>query len=131
MTPRGQWAIVDEIVATSIGADRFSDDVLDFCARNYPRCTFDDIGDPLSAARSISDERTYFQILHAKNIMIEPAIQTLAIRLESVRRPLNTLVEGRPQFVLHSRCKNLRRAMMGAYHYPKNENNRGALYYNP
>ncbi len=117
LTSRGQWIVFDEVVATGMGADRISDEVLNHCARNYRGFTFEDVGDPAGGARAATDERTYFQILHAKHILIEPAIQTLAIRLESVRKPLTTLVDGRPQFVLHPRCKQLRRALMGAYHY--------------
>lgn len=121
ITPRGQWIIFDELVADAIGAigaDRFSDLVLNHSARNYPGFTFRDVGDPAGMQRGQSDERTCFQVLHAKNILIEPAIQTLQIRLESVRRPLQMITEGgRPQFLLHPRCKMLRRAMMGGYHF--------------
>jgi hypothetical protein len=118
ITPRGQWIVFDELVASSMGADRFSDEVLDHCARKYPRFEFEDVGDPAGMQRSQSDERTCFQILHAKGIAIEPAMQTLTIRIESVSRPLRTLIDGGyPQFVLHPRCKTLRRALMGGYHF--------------
>jgi len=117
VTARGQWIVFDELVATSMGADAFSDEVVAHSARWYPRCDFWDVGDPAGAQKSQTDERTCFQILRAKNILIEPGIQTLAIRLESVRKPLRTLVDGRPQFVLHPRCTQLRRALMGGYHY--------------
>lgn len=66
----------------------------------------------------MTDERTCFEILHARGIAIEPGMQTLAIRLESVRRPLRTLLDGaEPGFVLHPRCATLRRALMGGYQY--------------
>lgn len=117
ITARGQWIVFDEQVATSMGADRFSDEVLDHSARYYPGADFRDVGDPAGNERGQSDERTCFQILHGKNILIEPGLQTLEIRLESVRKPLRTLVDGRPQFQLHPRCKKLRRGMMGGYHW--------------
>jgi hypothetical protein len=117
ITGRGQWIVFDEMVATSMGADAISDAVLDHSARNYRGFAFTDVGDPAGAQRSQTDERTCFQILRAKNIQIEPGLQTLQIRLESVRKPLRTLIDGRPQFVLHPRCRQLRRAMMGGYHY--------------
>lgn len=117
LTSRGQWIVFDEMVASSMGADQFSDQVLDHTARYYSGFEVEDIGDPAGAQRSQSDEKTCFQILHGKNILIEPGLQTLQIRLESVRKPLRTLVDGRPQFVLHERCRNLRRAMMGGYHF--------------
>lgn len=117
ITPRGQWIVFDELTASSMGADAFSDEVIAHSARYYPRFDFWDIGDPAGGQKSQTDERTCFQILRAKTIQIEPAIQTLAIRLESVRKPLRTLVDGRPQFVLHERCKMLRRGLMGGYHF--------------
>lgn len=117
ITPRGQWIVFDELVATDMGADQLSDAVREHSARYYPRFDFWDVGDPAGAQRSQSDMKTCFQILHSKGLMIEPAIQTLQIRLESVRKPLRTLVDGRPQFVLHPRCKELRRGLQGGYHY--------------
>lgn len=118
ITPRGQWIIFDELVASSMGADRFSDEVLEHSARKYSHFDFEDVGDPAGMQRSQSDEKTCFQILHAKGIAIEPAMQTLTIRMESVSKPLRTLVDGGfPQFVLHPRCKILRRALMGGYHF--------------
>ena len=117
ITPRGQWIVFDEMVASEMGATAIGQAVLDHSARYYPGFTFWDVGDPAGAQRSPTDMRTYFDVLHGMGIMIEPAIQTLEIRLESVRKPLRTLVDGRPQFVLHPRCKVLRRALLGGYHF--------------
>lgn len=118
ITPRGQWIVFDELIATRMGADAFGDEVNDHSARHYPRMEFIDIGDPAGANASETNETmSCFRVLHGKNIMIEPGIQTLSIRLDSVRKPLRMLVDGRPQFVLHPRCKKLRRGMMGGYHW--------------
>lgn len=117
VTPRGQWIVFDELVANSMGVDQFSDEVLNHCARNYRGFKFEDIGDPAGNQKAQTDERSAFMILRAKGIAIEPGIQTLTVRLESVRKPLRTLVDGRPQFLLHPRCRVLRRAMMGGYHF--------------
>jgi hypothetical protein len=119
ITSKGQWIVFDELISTSMGADKFSDEVLEHSARYYPRCEFWDVGDPAGMQRAQTDETTCFQILHAKGIAIEPGLQTLEIRLESVRKPLRTLIDGRPQFVLHRRCETLRRGMMGGYHFRK------------
>jgi hypothetical protein len=101
-----------------MGADAFSDEVNEHSARYYPRFEFWDVGDPAGGQKAQTDERTCFQILHAKKILIEPAIQTLQIRLESVRKPLRTLVDGRPQFLLHDKhCPQLRRGLQGGYHF--------------
>jgi hypothetical protein len=117
VTPRGQWIVFDELIATSMGANAFSDEVIEHSARYYNKAEFWDVGDPAGMQRSQTDETTCFQILRGKGIEIEPAMQSLEIRLESVRKPLRTLVDGRPQFVIHPRCAKLRRGLMGGYHF--------------
>jgi len=116
--PDGRWLIFDEIVADNMGIDRFSDQVLFHCSRSFPAKTqFTDIGDPAGQQRAQTDEKTIFSILQAKGIDIEPGEQTLALRLEAVRKPMNTMVAGEPQFVLHPRCKIARKGFLGGYHY--------------
>lgn len=123
LLPDGRWLIFDELVSENIdpkgmGIDRFSDNVLDHCVRAFPKNTvFEDIGDPAGQQRAQTDEKTVFQILQAKGIKIEPGEQTLALRLEAVRKPLNSLRGGEPQFILHPRCKVARKGFMGGYHY--------------
>lgn len=118
ITPRGQWIVFDELIANGMGADSFGDQVIEHSAREYRAFEFIDVGDPAGMDRSqVNETLSCFKILHAKGIMIEPGIQTLTVRLESVRKPLRTLVDGRPQFVLHPRCRILRRGMMGGYHF--------------
>lgn len=117
--PDGRWLIFDEICAEDFGIDRFSDAVLEHCSRAFKgQAIFEDYGDPAGQQRAQTDEKTCYEILQAKNIMIEPGLQTLAIRLESIRKPLRTLTgSGEPQFALHRRCKRLRKAFLGGYHY--------------
>ena len=118
--PNGQWLIFDEMVATSMGIDRFSDQVLEHCSRAFrgTRVNFDDLGDPAGEARAQTDEKTCFEILQAKGMLIRPGEQNLALRLESVRKPLRTLGDnGEPRLILHPRCKTIRKAFLGGYHY--------------
>lgn len=120
MLPNGQWLIFDEMVATSMGIDRFSGQVLEHCAKSFRGrdVRFEDIGDPAGQARSQTDEKTCFEILQAKGIMIEPGEQNLALRLESVRKALRTLGDnGEPRLVLHPRCKTIRKGFLGGYHF--------------
>ena len=117
ITPDGRWIIVDELVSKSMGFDEFSDVVLQHSNQFYQGAEFIDIGDPAGNQRSQTDTKTCFQIAHAKEIWIQPAPQTLSIRLEGTRRPMRMLIDGRPQFVLHPRCKQLRKALLGGYHY--------------
>lgn len=118
ITPAGQWIITDELVATDMGFDQFSDEVLEYSNRNMRGCSFVNIGDPAGQQRAQTDERTCFAIASAKGMRMEAAPQTLRIRLEGTRKPLRLSIGGgKPQFLLHPRCRNLRKAMLGGYHY--------------
>ena len=117
--PSGQWIVFDEMTSDSMGVDRFSDDVLRHCSQEYPEWDFEDYGDPAGAQRAQTDEKTCFQILRAKGIEIAPGEQTEAIRIESVKKPLNTMIDGKPGFQLDPRCKYLRRGFMGGYRFAR------------
>src|SRR5262245_19057563 len=122
LTAKGQWIVVDEMVASSMGIDRFSDQVLDHSARYFPNSEFEDVGDPAGNSRAETDERTCFDILHGKDIQIEPGLQTPTIRQECVRRVLRRIEDGgMPAFNLHPRCTMTRRGLMGGYHFRKIE----------
>lgn len=113
----GQWIVFDELCATRAGIDRFSDEVLRHCALQYEGLEFDtDSGDPAGEDPAQTDEKTCFQILQGKGIDIESGERTL-LRIESVRKPLSTMVDGAPQFLLDPRCKMLRRGFLGGYNY--------------
>ena len=63
------------------------------------------------------DEKTCFDILRGKGIRMQAGQQNLTARLESVRKPLNTLRSGKPQFQIHPRCEILRKGFRGRYQY--------------
>ncbi len=122
--PTGQWLTFDELVSNDMLIDTFGDEVLDHTARTYPWATeFIDIGDPAGLQRSAvaktTEEATCFAILKAKNINIEPGDQTLMLRLNSVKRALQTIQKGLPRLVVHSRCKTLRKGYQGRYQYKR------------
>lgn len=115
--PSGQWIVFDEMTGDSIGVERFSNDVLTHCAEEYPDFEFEDFGDPAGGSRAETDERTCFEIMRGKGIAITPGEQTPTIRIESVKKPLNTMLGGQPGFLLDPKCKMLRRGFMGGYQY--------------
>lgn len=120
--PDGTWLIFEEMTTDRMGIERFADDVIARCGRGFPKGTkFRDIGDPAGNAEKETDERSVFQIMRAKGIDIDPGDQSLALRLESVRRPMTMLnsTSEHPQFILHSRCKVLRKGFKGAYNYKR------------
>lgn len=114
--PDGRWLTFDEMLSTDMGFDRFSDDVLDHCARSFKgSVTFEDYGDPAGLQRAQTDERTCFEIAASKGINMQPSEQEPLLRMESVRKPLRTIVKGEPMFVLHPRCRNIRKGFLGGY----------------
>lgn len=123
LRPEGRYVVFDELVADDIGIGTFADGVLRHTADRYPEFEFEDDGDPAgqqsSAMTQDKDEKTCFDILRGKGIRIEPSEQNLTIRLESVKKPMNTLLGGRPQLLVHPRCKKLRKGFQGRYQYRK------------
>lgn len=115
----GRVMVIDEIVSDDCGIDRFSDEVLLFSRERYPGNVFVDYGDPAGQQRAQTDERTCFDILQGKGINIEGGEQSLTIRLESVKKPLNTMIDGQPGFVMSQRCRTLRKGFQGAYRYKR------------
>lgn len=120
LSARGQWKVVDELVSSSMGVDRFSDQVLSHAGQHFPDSEFVDVGDPAGDSRVETDEKTCFDILRSKGIMIEAGLQTPQIRFESVRKPLRLMDDdGYPAFNIHPRCTVTRRGLMGGYHFRK------------
>lgn len=117
MLPDGRWLSFDEMTSDNMSIDQFSDDVLEHCQRSFRGgATFEDWGDPAGEQRAQTDKRTCFEIMIAKDIKVRGSIQNPALRQEAVRKTLRTLHGGEPQFILHPRCKVLRKGFMGAYH---------------
>jgi hypothetical protein len=119
VTPDGRFLVLDELTADDLGIGTFADTVLQHCEQHYRGFAFEDFGDPAGDSKSPTDEKTCFQILRGKGIKIVPGEQTLALRLESVKLPLNTLRSGKPQLQIDPKCKKLRRGFQGRYQYKR------------
>lgn len=121
LQPNGQWFILDELYASRMGIENFSGEVSDYCARHYADYTFtDDYCDPAGNSAKDTDEKTCFDIMRAKGFKPKPGEISLR-RIESVRKALTTLVDGKPMLQIHPRCKRLRKGFMGGYHYAKRQ----------
>ena len=121
VTPDGKWLILDELCGDDIGITSFADYVLQLSSDRFSGFKFDDYGDPAGNQRSAmtadKDAKTCFDILRGKGINIQAGEQNLTIRLESVRKPLNTLTGGKPQLQISPRCEMLRKGFAGRYQY--------------
>ena len=119
LTAEGRWIIFDELVAEDVGIDRFADRVIRTLEQKYPGARYVDVGDPAGQQRAQTDERSCFDLLYAKGIKISGGEQSLVIRIESIRKALNSMIDGKPQFALHPRCDVLRKGFLGKYRYRK------------
>lgn len=115
LTPNGRWLLLDEKIATSMGADKFSDEVIVHSNENYHGFEFIDHGDPAGQQKSQTDEKTCFQILQAKNIAISAGEQTESLRIECVSSRLRMLIDGKPGLQVDPRCRMLRKGFQGGY----------------
>lgn len=113
--PSGRWITFDEINGDSIGIERFSDQVAER-SQSYG-AKFEDWCDPAGDARSQTDEKTCYQIMRGKGFVPQASDQDLQIRIESVKKGLNTLIDGKAALMLHPRCKMLRKGYQGKYRY--------------
>lgn len=119
LTPSGHWITFHEMVSDSIGIEQFSTEVQLFCAHNLSGYQFEDVGDPAGNSRSQTDEKTCFDVLRGKQIIIQGGEQTLSMRLESVKWALRQMVAGSPMLVVTPECKTLRKGYQGRYQYKR------------
>jgi hypothetical protein len=117
VVPGGQCLVLDELSATGMGIERFTDELILHNNLHFRDREFIYIGDPAGSQRVQTDEKTCYEIMAARGIPVEPGMITLKMRLECVRKPLRTLMSGKPQFVLHPRCRILRRGFIGGYQF--------------
>lgn len=117
VTNEGRLVFLDELTSERSGISKFSDEVLLHSIEHFPGMEFLDVGDPAGAAGAQTDARSCFDVMRAKGIEIYPGEITLKIRLESMKRPLNTMIDGGPGMVVDPKCKDLRKGFQGGYCY--------------
>lgn len=113
----GQVLVLDEVTADNMGIERFGVQAVAHSGKHWESYAFEDIGDPAGNAKAQTDERTCFEILKGMGISITAGDQDPNIRVECVKKALNTMVDGKPGLIVHPRCKTLRKGFMGGYQY--------------
>src|SRR5262249_42499536 len=119
-TARGQWRILDELVAEDMGLVRFSEVLLARLAERFSGFTSVKAwGDPAGAARSQNDEKSALDVIRERtSLPCRPApTNEFSIRREAVASALNRLIDGQPGFLLSPTCKVLRKGFAGGYHF--------------
>jgi hypothetical protein len=115
----GRLLVFDELCTGDMGAKRFGH-LLKAKLNDYGITEAIVTGDPAGDIRAQTDEVTPFLILAAEGIEAKPAhTNDFVVRVEAVIGPLSRLIDGKPGMVIDPRCKHLRKAMAGAYHYKR------------
>ena len=120
VTAFGQLRILDEVVATGMGVERFIDEQLGpLLAARYSGMKATIFGDPAGVGRSQADETTCFEVLWEKGFDAQPAhTNNLVARLESVRWWLSRLMgRGQPAIIISNHCKVIIKACETGYQY--------------
>jgi hypothetical protein len=117
----GQLQFIDELCADDLGAVRFAEDAARYIRSHYRNRPISGHGDPAGDQRAQTDERTPFDVVNSQGIPIGPApTNDFTLRREAIARALTRLTMlGRPALVVSPKCKRLRKAMNGGYHFKR------------
>jgi hypothetical protein len=114
----GQWQIIREHVAESMGAVRFGKDQHHICKTEFRTVKhFEGWGDPAGMARAQTDENTPIDVIESQGVPMRAApTNDYMRRREAVAGLLTRLTRlGRPALVISPKCVVLRKGMAGGY----------------
>jgi len=117
----GQIRVLDELVVGTggMGAIRFAEVLGAKLAADYPGIVISSMtGDPAGNHRSQTDDRTVFEIMKTNGLPFKPAsTNDPTLRREALTLPMTRIIDGEPAFLVHPRCKVLRKGLSGGYVY--------------
>ena len=128
LSPRGQLRILHEITSEDMDVQQFARDIVKpLLAQHYRGYSYQySTLDPASKKRSEGDGVTALGVLNDDYegeeirlpFMTFPAsTNSLEPRFRAVRTYLIKLIDGKPGFLLHKRCKSLRKGFLGRYEF--------------
>lgn len=127
-TASGRWLILSEVVAEDVGITRFGELLLAHKALHYPDHEIGGAwGDPAGTVRG-PDEEQVFEILNLVtgwNFRAAPT-NSIELRLEAVKLPLNRMIDGLPAVQVSPTCVVLRKGFVSGYHYKLVQSSNGA-----
>lgn len=118
--PNGQWRIRSEIVSEDMGIITFGKLVKQHISKNYPNHVITALtGDPAGGIRG-DDERTPFDLMRSAEVglIVLPARgnNDPSLRREALSRPMRSMIDGEPGFLVHPACNFLRKGLSGGFH---------------
>jgi hypothetical protein len=124
--PDGQIRISHEFVSEHMGATNFGNEVARDCRRLFPQGTrFEGWGDPSGTTDSSTDERTPIDVVNAafglgQTVIAAAPTNDFTLRRDAVGTAFRTMtMQGEPSLIIHPRCKKLRKACAGGYHFKR------------
>ena len=132
-TPAGQVRWVAELYFGRMGSTRFGEMAQRFIAEKIPQnCRLTGYADPSAGdgADKEGGELSWIEtIQHALGFpILQAPSNELPLRLDAVRQPLTTLIEGEPGFVLSPACRVARRGFNSGYHFVRVRNSNGEFH---
>jgi hypothetical protein len=127
----GQWYIFKEFWGNDITCVDFAESVLMWCNQHFPETldrvkdawvpfkNYRDIADPAGGYRDSMKKSPAQYVFEECGLRLENGIQTFKIRVESVTKQLNKLVQGEPVVVVDPSCKLTIKGFEGGYSYPE------------
>ena len=126
--PSGQVVVLREVTSDNMGARRFCrEKLIPLLRRDFPGSEIIVEADPACTQRAQTDEKSVAKVLEEElGVRVHPAVSnTLAARLGAVDDMLNSLVQGRPAFLIDPSCIVLIRGFRSGYRYAVNQ--KGAM----
>lgn len=119
LSPRGQFIVLDELVAQDMGIRQFGRDVvIPHLSMNYSGFTYQGVGDPSGMSRKDTDEKTCFMELAELGIPCVPASSNnFTARREAVAKYLTKMTDGQPGFLIDPKADLNRRGHRGRYQF--------------
>ena len=116
----GQWVILHELVTFDMGLERFGYLLKGELETRFPKFDVLVWGDPAGQKRDEIFEVTAFDHLRTIGLVARPtATNDFRVRREAGAAPMNRLIQGKPGLVIDKRCKRLRKALSGGYHFKR------------
>src|SRR5210317_946396 len=118
--PNGRWVILHELVTFDMGLERFGTMLKSELASRFPKFEVLVWGDPAGQKRDEIYEVTAFDHLRSIGLTARPtATNDFKVRREAGAMPMNRLIEGKPGLLINQKCKRLRKALSGGYHFKR------------
>ncbi len=128
--PTGEWYVVGELVAFDMGLQRFANDLLTYCNRNFPKHDLEIFGDPAGVQRDQIYETTAFDHLRTIGLNAKPAPSNdFKVRREGGALPMTRLIKGKPGLQIHPTCTMTRKSLAGGYYFKRVPDSRGQELY--